>query len=373
MKRLHYKKLFLYGAYLAIMILTVVASAVDLVVGNYEDAVIDIFFGSMTFIAYKKLFLHKDIIYAAVALFWIATLAEYLYLFIHSVDFNIIFALLIPIIAFITLPKKIIVYNLFFYYVSLFFLFAYYFTVDKENMFLHNTAYMISYLMAHLFIIAFGIFYYLAIDESLKRLERSNQNQALLLKEVHHRVKNNLNLVSSILGLQTDRAKSLEQRYFLEENQKRIESMAILHEILYSRGMAMDADLKEYVETLVKHIVASSVSRQIEVKTDIAGIVLPMDSMIQLGIMLNEMMINSIKHAADNTEEVNITIRFNAVENGYMLHYCDNASTIDTKRLEEGFGYHLIVLTARHFHAAVHYDTTEGFCYRVVFETMERR
>jgi two-component sensor histidine kinase len=358
---------------MAIMILTVVAAVVDFVTENYVDTFIDLLFGSMTFLAYRYLFFRQNIEYAAIALFWISAFIELLYLMIHSVDFNIIFAMLIPIIAFIALSRRLIIWNLALYYIVLILFLGYYYSIDRENLFLHNSAYMIAYTMAHLFILAFGIFYYLAIDESLKRLEASNRSQTLLLNEVHHRVKNNLNLISSILGLQTDKTDIPEQRQLLEENQRRIESMAILHEILYSHGTITSADLKEYVQMLVAHIISSSLSEKLEVKTDILPITLPMGSMIQLGIMLNEMMTNSIKHLSRSKETIRISIVFEQWEEGYRLYYCDNASHVDTRRLEQGFGYNLIMLTARHFNAKVTYDISEGLCYSVVFENLEGR
>jgi len=368
---LHYKKLFLYGVYVVIMLLSVVASVVDFLIGNMTDMVIDVLFGLTSFFAYRTFFLQEKLVTAAVSLFWISVLIEFLYLVVHSVDFNIIFAVLIPIIAFIAMPKRVIICNLTLYYILLIFFFLYYYHYDTTNPFLHNSAYMVAYVMAHLFILAFGVFYYLAIDESVKRLETANKNQKLLLNEVHHRVKNNLNLISSILGLQLDTVSDNFRKQFLKENQRRIESMAILHEILYSRGTVTNADLKEYVEILVEHLVSSATSEKIEVETDIVRITLPMESMIQLGIMINEMMTNSIKHLSRHKEKLQIHIHFEANgEGAYILYYCDNASHIDTKLLEEGFGYNLIVLTARYFNADVTYDISDGFCYRIVFERM---
>jgi len=373
-RTLHYKKLFLYGAYAAIMLLSVIASVVDFLIGNIADTVIDVLFGLTSLFAYRTFFIQDKLVPAAVALFWISVSIEFLYLIVHSVDFNIIFAILIPIIAFIAMPKRVIIYNLVLYYLLLVLFFLYYYHYDMTNPFLHNSAYMVAYVMAHLFILAFGVFYYLAIDESVKRLETANKNQKLLLNEVHHRVKNNLNLISSILGLQLDTVSDDFRKQFLMENQRRIESMAILHEILYSRGTITNADLREYIETLVEHLVSSASSEQIEVKTDIVRVTFPMESMIQLGIMLNEMMTNSIKHLSKDTEKLYIQIRFEPYgENGYCLSYCDNAKDIDIERLEKGFGYNLIVLTAQHFQAEVEYDISDGLCYYVIFEKMEEK
>jgi len=370
-KELHYKELFLYGAYISIMVLAFFASIIDLYIGNRVDVYVDILFGTVAFLAYRYIFLRERLEYAAIALFWIATGIELLFLIIHDVDLNIILAILIPIIAFISLLKQKIIIHLSLYYTVLILFLVYYAQKDPLNPFLHNSAYLLTYVMAHLFIVAFGIFYFLAIDESVKRLEMANQTQALLLNEVHHRVKNNLNLISSIWGLQAERIDDPMQKEFLELNQKRIGSMGVLHEILYTHGLVDHADLKIYIDQLVEHIICCSMDERVEVDIDIEHRILPMDSMIQIGIMLNEMMTNTLKHAPRADAPIQITVHTGKCEGGYCLDYCDNAKEVDVKMLEKGFGYSLIMLSARYFKAVVEYDMSEGFCYKVIFPSLE--
>jgi|GEM_PF-1622747 len=371
-KNLHYKKLFLFGAYTTILILTIPASIVDFWIGNYTDVYIDLLFALLALVAFLYSFHSEDVEYSAVILFWIAVLIEFIYLYMHRVDFDLIFAILIPIIAFIALPKRKIILNLMLFYTLLIGYLTYCYYLYPEHLFLHNSKYMIAYAVAHGFMVSYGVFYYLAIEESVERLEASNREKALLLREVHHRVKNNLNLIASILGLQGQSTDSLETKEVLEGNRKRIESMALLHEILYKNKNLNDVDLKTYINTLVDHIIeCEALGEKVSIVSDIVPVKLTMDDMIQLGIMLNEMVTNSIKYASDERDRVKIEITFGREESGYRLVYCDNASQIDRSKLNRGFGYNLIMLTVSQLKGLPTVLTKQGLCYTISFDSLE--
>ena len=363
-KKLHYRKLFLFGIYNTIIILSFVAFIIDFYIDEKEDAFLDLLLGTLSLIAYLFLCKKRYVEYASVAIFWISVLIEFLLLYVHSVDINIIFALFIPIIAYISMSKRLIAINLTLFYILLISFLTYYYIHDTQNLFLHTKSYLIAYIMAHFFILSFGLFYNLAIEESIRRLQESNKTKELLLNEVHHRVKNNLNLVASILGLNAQTINNAQTKEFLQANQKRIESMAILHEILYKEDSGNSADLSIYVNKLASHILRSMAQKDVLINCDIVHLELPMDSMIQFGIILNEMLTNSIKHKAKD-QKLNINILFKECEEYYCLGYCDNSKLNDLNRLKSGFGYKLITLAAKHFDADITIDTTDGLCYRI--------
>ena len=147
LRELHYKKLFLYGAYNTIILLTLIAFVIDISLGAKEDAVIDILFGSLSFISYIIFFKRDNLKVAAIALFWISVFIEFLYLELHSIDFNIIFAFFIPIIAYISMPKRLIVINLALFYILLISYLGYYYFHLENNIFLHNTSYLVIYII----------------------------------------------------------------------------------------------------------------------------------------------------------------------------------------------------------------------------------
>ena len=365
LKKLHYKQLFLYGAYNTIIILTFIAFFIDTFIGAKIDAIIDIIYFTLSLISYQVFCKKGKLTTAAIILFWMSILIEILYLEAHKIDFNIIFAIFIPIIAYISMPKKLIILNLTLFYIFLISYFTYYYFKLPNNIFLHNSSYLVAYIMAHLFIISFGLFYNLAIEESIRRLKEANKRQQILLNEIHHRVKNNLNLVASILGLNARMIESKEVEGFLEANQKRIESMALLHEILYKQNSTSSADISDYVNKLLNHILRSVAQQNIKISYNISHLELPMDSMIWLGVMLNELVTNSIKHK--NVKELKIDIEFHKCNEYYCLKYCDNLQA-DIDKLKIGFGYKLITLAAKGFNADIDITTKNGLCYKFILK-----
>jgi len=370
-KRLNYKKLFLFGAYNAVMIISTIALIMDYFFKNYYDIVIDFIFLIATFIAYKLLFKKDDVQKAAVVLFWIASFIVALLLIAHGVDFDIVFTVLIPIILFISANQRVVIINLALYYLFFSFIFLFFYIKDPHNLFLHNSSYMLTLTICHMYIIAFGIFYFMAINESIRRLEVTTKAQATLLREVHHRVKNNLNLVSSILGLQSKKNIDDSCKVILKNNQNRLASMALLHEILYTQDDSIDhTSLKLYVHRLTKYLIDSSSLENIDLKCKIYNINLDINSLVQFGIMLNEMITNSIKHHKQSEHNLKIAIEFKRLENGYLLRYCDNNKNIDIKKLKEGFGYNLIKLAALYFKAEIKLQINDIFCYYIIFKKL---
>lgn len=364
LKKLHYRYLFLAGIYYTIIILSFVATIIDFYVGSTLDIYIDMLFGLLSLGSYLLFFNKKNCPNAAVSIFWISVFIEFLFLEVHNVDFNIIFALFIPIIAYVTMPKRLIIINLALFYTILISYLLYHYINDTNNIFLHTKSYLVAYIIAHFFMLFFGVFYNVAIEESIRRLQKSNKAKELLLNEVHHRVKNNLNLVASILALNAQTTNNPKVNEYLEANQKRIESMAILHEILYKQHSNNSADLTNYVNKLASHIIRSMAQKDVTINCDIEHLELPMDSMIQFGIILNEMLTNSIKHKTKQSKLV-INVIFKKCGKFYCLGYCDNSKFNDIEKLKRGFGFNLINLAAKHFKADVTVDTSEGLCYRI--------
>jgi len=363
-KKLHYKNLFIFGIYNSVIILSVITFFIDLAIGSITDAYIDLFFAILALISYLLLFSKGKITESAYAIFWLSVFIEFVYLEVHSIDFNIIFTLFIPIIAYISMPKKMIFINLLIYYMLLILYLYYHYSNDDYNIFLHNKKYLVIYIMANLFILSFGLFYNLAIEESIRRLQESNRSKELLLNEVHHRVKNNLNLVASILALNAQTIQDTQTEEFLHANEKRIESMAILHEILYKQHSSNSTDLSIYVDRLSSHILRSIAQKDVIINCNIIHLELPINSMIQFGIILNEMLTNSIKHK-NSKQKLTINILFKQCDKYYCLGYCDNSKLGNIDKLKSGFGYKLITLAAKHFNAEITVDNSDGLCYKI--------
>jgi two-component sensor histidine kinase len=134
---------------------------------------------------------------------------------------------------------------------------------------------------------------------TLERQTVSLQQRETLLREIHHRVKNNMQVMSSLLSLQARAALHPETRRMLEDNQNRIQSMALLHEILYqSEDLAM-VDFPKYVLRTVDYLFRSFgvKDRQIRLRTELDQLELELDDALPFGLLISEVVSNSLKHA----------------------------------------------------------------------------
>ena len=159
-----------------------------------------------------------------------------------------------------------------------------------------------------------------------QRMEQSLKEKEVLLKEVHHRVKNNMQVVSSILNLQSSYVSDEYALALLKESQNRIKTMAYIHESLYQNKSFTSVNFSEYVLTLVNNIVQSySFSKEkIVLDLNIEKMTLSLDSSIPVGLIINELVTNSIKHAFPETKRGKITLNLKCEDNFVLLELKDN-------------------------------------------------
>lgn len=148
-------------------------------------------------------------------------------------------------------------------------------------------------------------------------LAASLKEKEMLLKEIHHRVKNNMQVVCSLLNLQCERLTSAEAIQALRDSQNRVKSMALIHEKLYRSASLSSIDFGEYLRTLVDSL-ARSYATNSQVLFDLAvqNVSLGVDSAIPCGLIVNELVSNALKHAFPDNRPGVVTISF-ARENGY--------------------------------------------------------
>lgn len=144
------------------------------------------------------------------------------------------------------------------------------------------------------------------------RLRRSLGEKDVLLKEVHHRVKNNLQIISSLLNLQSTHITDQKTREVLRESQHRVHSMALIHEKLYQSTDLVQIDFASYLKGLVNYLAQSNRldSSKVTINTVAPNIYLDIATAIPCGLIVNELVSNSLKHAfpANSTGQVDITI-----------------------------------------------------------------
>ena len=168
-----------------------------------------------------------------------------------------------------------------------------------------------------------------------QRMEQSLKEKEILLKEVHHRVKNNMQVVSSILNLQSSYVSDEYALTLLKESQNRIKTMAYIHESLYQNKSFTSVNFSEYVQTLVNNIIQSySYSKEkIILEVNVEKITLSLDSSIPVGLIINELVTNSIKHGFPGSRRGKITLNLKCENNFVFLELKDDgvgfASDID--------------------------------------------
>lgn len=145
---------------------------------------------------------------------------------------------------------------------------------------------------------------------SEENIRDSLREKEVLLKEIHHRVKNNMQIISSLLNLESASACHGEDRDIFRDSQSRIKAMSLIHEKLYQSADIADIDLQDYLESLVDSLYAlCSVSRE-RVSTEVAarGVVLGMDTAVLCGLIVNELVSNSLRHGFPDGRTGAITI-----------------------------------------------------------------
>ena len=174
-----------------------------------------------------------------------------------------------------------------------------------------------------------------ALQEEKKKIEQANERIHVLIKEMHHRVKNNLQVVASLLRLQAGTIADERLQHAFDQSQSRVTSMALIHEKLYKGDELSMLDVGMYIHELFSELVRlNDVSESIGYRTDIdADLMLDLHTMVPLGLLLNELITNSLKHAFQGREEGSIHLSLHqANDKEFDLHYTDDGVGIPLEK-----------------------------------------
>jgi PAS domain S-box-containing protein len=173
------------------------------------------------------------------------------------------------------------------------------------------------------------------------------QRKEVLLKEIHHRVKNNMQIISSLLNLQSRYFRNEEDKEMIKESRNRIKSMALIHEKLYQSRDLARIDFKEYITDVV-HGLLRSYGAGVAVSIEVENVSLGVDTAVPCGLMINELVSNSLKHAfPDKKGEIKIALH--AVNGTIELTVRDNGIGIPEDidfRTAETLGLRLVTILA---------------------------
>jgi two-component sensor histidine kinase len=180
------------------------------------------------------------------------------------------------------------------------------------------------------------------------KIQEQSDKLVLMMKELHHRVKNNLSIVASLLNLQTYGLTDQDAIKAVQTGQKRVEAMSLIHQKLYQTSHTTALNIKEYITDLVENIMESyGYSRQnFNLLLDIEQTEIDVDLAIPIGLILNELVTNSFKYAYQQVPDPTLEIKFKT-EGGIYLKVKDNGAGIDMDKWNSkgrrSFGKQLII------------------------------
>lgn len=214
----------------------------------------------------------------------------------------------------------------------------------------------------------FGFFYY--------RLSRKNrqisQRNAVLIREQNHRVKNNLQLVSSLLSLQSNQFTDDESRRATESNLLRIESMAILHRKLYDKEELAVINLSDYIKEIVEVVLQTFAYMHVESDYTIENIKLNADQALPIGLIITELVTNACKYAFTDTTTPRLAIASSWEKDEIVLRIADNGpglknnSTSDS--FKTSFGMKLIRMQVAQLRGSYSFESLGGTTFTMKFK-----
>ncbi|MDY6898538.1 MAG: histidine kinase dimerization/phosphoacceptor domain -containing protein [Cyanobacteriota bacterium] len=203
------------------------------------------------------------------------------------------------------------------------------------------------------------------------KLKASLKEKEVLLKEIHHRVKNNLQIISSLLRLQSGYIKDKQALDIFKDSQNRVRAMALIHENLYQTKDLAKIEFSEYIRKLKNNLVRCYNIENIDINTSIEKLFLKLDTAIPCGLIINELISNSMKHAFNNSEKGEIYVEFITLQPGkYSLSVSDNGvgvtENIDSLK-KHSLGLELVWNLVEQLEGTIIYNSKLGTSFRITF------
>lgn len=214
----------------------------------------------------------------------------------------------------------------------------------------------------------------------MRELEASLKEKEILLREIHHRVKNNLQIISSLLSLQTQFLKDSDSEAIFQDCQSRIKSIALIHETLYQSRDLSQIDFSAYMASLAGRLEGSYLGRASHVRVDAPkrDVYLPIDLAISCGLIVNELITNALKYAFPDGRKgrVLVDIAYDAAEKQFCLQVSDNGVGIPPSVDLDSpttLGLQLVMTLAQQLEAMIDIDNKAGTTVKLYFSVAEER
>ena len=197
-------------------------------------------------------------------------------------------------------------------------------------------------------------------------IEKQAEELETLMKEIHHRVKNNLQVISSLLDLQALNIKDEKAAYAVKESKNRVQSMALIHQNLYNEGNIKGIQMEYYIQNLAKSLFDSYniQPETIKLTTDIDPLSIDVDTVIPIGLTLNELISNSLKYAFKDRNDGEIWVVLKREGKDLLLKVKDNGGGFKEgyEHQDASFGFKIIKAFAQKLKAKLDVYNDNGAC-----------
>ena len=203
------------------------------------------------------------------------------------------------------------------------------------------------------------------LQEAIIKSNQSAEYTMLLLKEMNHRVKNNLQLISSLLNIHAAQLEDKAAKDAVLNAKRRISSIALIHRQLYKEDQPATIDIAEYINDLIPFIIESLMpdKKDVNIEFDAQKFKLTVEDAVSIGLIINEVLTNSIRHGIKNQEKKEISIEVKKLNfNTIQIVAKDSGSGIQKvlSKKNSGFGYELIKMLASNYDGKVMVDDNEN-------------
>jgi len=357
------KEIFLLGYYVSFLIVMTLAAILDAMLDNYIDVYVELFFIAWTLVSMMDYAAHRNMTRAIYSIVIFSVLTTYALLISNHQNISA-FHSIVPLGFFLLFSlRQALVMTLLHHTVVTGILLYQYSALPPYPM-VHNPVILVSTALTSLMVVLFGVVYHFSMENAYRQLAQSNQQNVLLLQEVHHRVKNNLNIIASMLGLQMLREEEPRIQDLLAKNKHRIRSIALVHEILYRHDNFKRINIHEYLRQLATTLI-DLYDKEVDVRVKGLPMEIPFELVLRIGIIVNELIVNSIKYALEDTEAA-IQIRFEEEATHYLFHYEDsNTTPIDLSETKQGksLGLRFVDMMTRQLNADLTVRNDTGLVY----------
>ena len=213
--------------------------------------------------------------------------------------------------------------------------------------------------------------------ETERKIRQSLEEKLILVKEIHHRVKNNLQIISSLLHMQTAGVKDKKLLSVLKESEDRVQSMSLVHEKLYQSDMMATIDFNEYISSLAERLISSySVHNNITLQIKLDTLMLSINTAIPCGLIINEILTNAIKYAFPGNRKGIIEIKLKVEDEKINLQISDNGiglpDDLNLKKVKS-LGMKLIQVLTDQIDGELTIEGDIGTLYSLTFSETEER